>query len=73
MDWNTHWLEFCVRERLAAARQAAATRALVDSRRPERRAAFRARLGVALIALGRRLAGDDAISSDVVCEGLTRG
>ena len=54
MDYNEHALQFLVRERLADMRRQAARRALVPrrARRP-----LRARLGLALIALGRVLAG----------------
>ena len=50
MDTSDLVLQFLVRERLAWARQEARRRALVPPR-----ASLRVRLGVTLVALGRRL------------------
>jgi hypothetical protein len=56
MDMNLYFAEWLVRERLAEARAAVARAALAQAVRPTRRPA-RARLGAALVSLGRRLEG----------------
>jgi hypothetical protein len=56
MDMNLYFTEWLVRERLADARAASARDALAQAVRPQRRP-VRARLGAALVSLGRRLEG----------------
>ena len=59
MEVNEYTLEILVREKLDDARAMTARRALVMGARPPR-AALRARVGAALIALGERLGGPTA-------------
>ncbi len=58
---NLYALESLVRERLAAARAAAAGRALVP---PRRRRPLRVRLGVRLIVLGERLVAPPPVARE---------
>jgi hypothetical protein len=59
MDMNEYALEMLVRETLREARATTARQALVVGSRPPR-PTLRARVGIALIALGERLAGAPA-------------
>jgi hypothetical protein len=59
MDLNEYVLEMLVREKLRDARATSARQALVVGRRPPR-PTVRARVGIALVALGERLAGAPA-------------
>jgi hypothetical protein len=70
MDLNLYALELVVRDRLARLRAEAALHALVAAPRARTpRPSLRARLGHALIGLGRRLRGPEPRA----LRGLTRG
>ena len=56
MDMNLYFAEWLVRERLAEARAAGARDGVLHAARP-RPKPVRARLGLALVSLGRRLQG----------------
>jgi hypothetical protein len=65
MDMNLYFAEWLVRERLAEARAAGARDALLEAAWPNRRS-VRARLGAALMSLGRRLQGGEARGADAL-------
>ena len=72
MEINEYALEMLVREKLEDARAATARRALVTGSRPPR-AALRARVGAALIALGERLGGTTAARRSCATPSTSRG
>jgi hypothetical protein len=71
MDLNEYALEFLLRERLDDLRRQAARRALARRRPP--RASLRRQAGLALIAIGRGLAGLPAPATPAVGEVAPRG